>query len=270
MIKTTIIFVLFLSFSIQAQRDNPFFKAQDTINAILAKNPRAYYVANNGLNKKIKNIKANENGRLRIIDAVYSEVDSSAIVSKQIAEVFIDLFEFERLKIDPTSVQLLDKNNKVYGTIYNVDIKFLKQLERQFDFLKEYCVKNKSIDFIKQYYFDFSTGYDFGGKYVTITDNYKVKFNESQFTLTFDTFDNNVKSNSATVSFNLKDIIAIEPSGMAFVNIVGEEYGIPVNGKLMLKTPKEEYELNIYYEVDEDVTTTEIYKAFEEVIKHSK
>jgi hypothetical protein len=134
----------------------------------------------------------------------------------------------------------------------------------------EYCARNRAIDFIKRYYFDFSTGYDFGGKYVTITDNYKVKFNESQFTLTFDTFDNNSKSNSTTVSFNLKDIIAIEPNGMAFVNIVGEEYGIPVNGKLVLKTPKDEYELNIYYEVDKDVTQTEIYKAFEEVINFKK
>jgi hypothetical protein len=265
--KTISILILLLGFSIQAQRDNPFFKAQDTINAILAKNPRAYYVANNGLNKKIKNIKANENGRLRIIDAVYSEVDSSAIVSKQIAEVFIDLFEFERLKIDPTSVQLLDKNNKVYGTIYNVDIKFLKQLERQFAFLKEYCVKNKAIDYIKRYYFDFSTGYDFDGKYVTITDNYKVKFNESQFTLTFDTFDNNSKSNSTTVSFNLKEVMSIEPNGMDTMEILGlETQIIPICGKLGFKTKDKVQDINIYYEVDEDVTTIEIYKAFERLI----
>jgi hypothetical protein len=32
---------------------------------------------------------------------------------------------------------------------------------------------------------------------------------------------------------------------MAFTNIVGEAYGITVNGKLVLKTPKDEYELKI-------------------------
>jgi hypothetical protein len=38
---------------------------------------------------------------------------------------------------------------------------------------------------------------------------------------------------------------------------------MPICGKLGFKTKDEVQDINIYYEVDEDVTTTEIYKAFE-------
>jgi hypothetical protein len=130
--------------------------------------------------------------------------------------------------------------------------------------------KESAVEYLKNYYSEFQTGYDFDGEYNAITDNYKVEINDSLFTLFFDTFNNNNISERTTISFNFKDIIVIEPSGMAFVEVVGENYGIPVNGMLSLKTLKEEYTLNIYYEVDEDVTHTDIYKAFENLMNFYK
>ena len=263
------IFILFLMFcfSIRAQHNYPFFKAQDTLNTFLSQNPTAYYITNNGQNKKIKKIKANINGTLRILDSHNEEIDSSEGKSSKNTEVLIDLFQFEKALIYPSSIRLMDKNNKVYGTIYEMKrgdkINFTKQL----NYLKQYCLQNKAKDYIKSYYANFKTGYNFDGKYIALSDNYKVEINESLLIFTFDLFTNNIKSKSETVSFDLKDIIAIEPNGTDVVEILDSEtITLPICGKLLFKNTKEDYNINIYYEVDEDVTETEIYKAFEEVI----
>jgi hypothetical protein len=42
---------------------------------------------------------------------------------------------------------------------------------------------------------------------------------------------------------------------------------VPLSGKLAVVTPNESYNINIYYEVDEDAEQTGIYKAFLEFIK---
>lgn len=129
-------------------------------------------------------------------------------------------------------------------------------------------IKNSSLEYIKEYYSNFSTGYNFDGKYITVTDNYKTKLSGSLFTLTFDTFDTNHNKQNKTVSFNLKKIISIEPFGGDNIEIIGDEtLIIPLNGEIAFKTKTEEYNINIYYEVDDDVEKTEIYKAFEELIK---
>ncbi|MFA5298787.1 MAG: hypothetical protein WC389_11335 [Lutibacter sp.] len=125
-----------------------------------------------------------------------------------------------------------------------------------------------AIEFIKDYYSNFQTGYDFDGKYKFISNNYKATFSDSNFTLTFDTFDDNKITQHQTVTFNLKDITAIEPNGGDVIEILGTETIIlPICGKLAFKTKEEAYEINIYYEVDEDVTTTEIYKGFVSIWK---
>lgn len=41
---------------------------------------------------------------------------------------------------------------------------------------------------------------------------------------------------------------------------------ILITRRLTFKTKTEEYNINIYYEVDDDVEQTEIYKAFAELI----
>jgi hypothetical protein len=251
------------AFIIKAQSNYEFYKSVDTINTILYKNPKIFYVENGNIIKNIKKVQANQYGKIRIIDTIYTEIDSSEIKTPPHKEVFLDLFKYETLVIYGSQIHYKDKGNNTYRTIYGFNNKDILIFKKQLESIKTYCQKNKAIDYIKSYYFDFRTGYDFGGKFVTITDNYKVKLNESLFTLTFDTFENNSKSTSVTVSFNLKDIIAIEPNGGDTAEIIGSEtLIIPLNGKLLFKTAKEEYNLNIYYEVDEDVTQTEIYNAF--------
>jgi hypothetical protein len=79
--------------------------------------------------------------------------------------------------------------------------------------------KEGAVEYIQTYYSNFQTGYDFGSKYITITDNYKVRLNESLFTLIFDTFDENKISQNQTITINLNEVISIEPSGTDVVEI---------------------------------------------------
>ncbi|MGV8946370.1 MAG: hypothetical protein ACOH1N_08080 [Lutibacter sp.] len=127
--------------------------------------------------------------------------------------------------------------------------------------------KKEAIEYIINYYSDFQTGYDFDGKYKFISNNYKATFSGLSFILTFDTFDENKNIQNQTITFNLKDIIAIEPNGTNVVEIFDTETLIlPICGKLAFQTKDKIQDINIYYEVDEDVTQTNIYKAFEQLI----
>jgi hypothetical protein len=131
--------------------------------------------------------------------------------------------------------------------------------------------KHSAIDYIKEYYSGFKTGYDFDGEYKVISDNYKASFANSIFTLTFDTFDENIVIQKQTISIDLKEVIKMSPNGVAIVEIKDDvAYAIPICGKLAFTTPNESYEINIYYEVDNDVEQTEIYKAFEELMNSYK
>ncbi|PKA83903.1 hypothetical protein ATE92_2072 [Ulvibacter sp. MAR_2010_11] len=122
--------------------------------------------------------------------------------------------------------------------------------------------------FIQNYYSTFATGYDLDDRYVIISENYKAIFSDTTFTLTFDTIDKNRDLQKQIVSIDLKDVISIEPNGLDVVEIMDyETYAIPVCWKLAFITANETYVINIYYEVDEDVEQTEIYKAFENLIK---
>jgi hypothetical protein len=127
---------------------------------------------------------------------------------------------------------------------------------------------NDAMKFIQDYYSDFSTGYDFNGKYVALSNNYKATFSDSIFTLTFDVIDENKNIQNQTVTINLKDVISMAPNGTDIVEIFGNDpLIVPICGKLAFITNNESYYININYEVDEDVEQTEIYKAFVELIK---
>lgn len=119
-----------------------------------------------------------------------------------------------------------------------------------------------SKKYIQDYYSGFTTGYDYDGNYVTLSDNYKVSFSDAIFTLTFDTYNkNNIQKQ--TITINLKDVISLEPSGSDSVEIYGNDpYIVPICGKLAFATNKEVYEINSYYEVDADVEQSQIFKAF--------
>lgn len=128
--------------------------------------------------------------------------------------------------------------------------------------------KQNALEYIKNYYSNFETGYDYDGKYIQISGNYKAVFSDTIFTLTFDSFDKQKNIEKITITINLKEVISIEPNGTDVVEVLGNDPLIlPICGKLAFRTKTEEYNINIYYEVDEDVEQTKIYKAFEELIK---
>jgi hypothetical protein len=125
-----------------------------------------------------------------------------------------------------------------------------------------------SVKYIQDYYSGFSTGYDFDGKYITFSDNYKATFSDAIFTLTSDSIDEKKNLQKQTITINLKDVLSMKPNGTDVVEIFGNDpFILPICGKLAFKTATEEYNLNIYYEVDDDVEKTKIYKAFQELIK---
>lgn len=125
-----------------------------------------------------------------------------------------------------------------------------------------------SAEYIQDYYSLFDTGYNFDGQYITLSDNYKAVFSDSIFTLTFDRADENEILQKQTITINLKDVVTIEPNGTDVVEILeNNPLFLPICGKLVFNTASESYEINIYYEVDEDVERTQIYKAFKNLIE---
>ena len=129
-------------------------------------------------------------------------------------------------------------------------------------------INNNAIKFIKEYYSGFRTSYDFDGKYIVISENYKATFSDAIFTLTFEAFDENKTIQQQTITINLKDVLGIEPYGTDVIEIIDNDpLIVPICGKLAFITAKETYNINIYYEVDDDVEQSEIYKAFEKLIK---
>jgi len=132
-------------------------------------------------------------------------------------------------------------------------------------------INNSSLEYIKDYYSNFSTGYDFDGKYVVISENYKATLSDAIFTLTFESIDENKNIQKQTVTINLKDVINLEPNGTDVVEIFGNDpLIVPICGKLAFITNNESYYININYEVDEDVEQSEIYKTFKTLIETHK
>jgi hypothetical protein len=135
--------------------------------------------------------------------------------------------------------------------------------------------QNKDIDtsikYIQNYYSSFSTGYDSGGKHVVISENYNAIFSDTVFILTFETIDENKVLQKKTVSINLKNVERVEPYGTDVVEILGNDpLIVPLSGKLAFFANTEIHEINIYYEVDEDVERTQIFKTFKKLIEHPK
>ena len=133
----------------------------------------------------------------------------------------------------------------------------------------------QALDVIQSYYKGFDTGYEFNGKHKVITNNYKIANTDCKFIVSFNVYDIEDNKNTSIIQFNWKDIETIDPMGTTDVaDAVNEEKTmIPINGKLLFKTKSnsyvlcnnkkvKEFYLNIYYQVDNDVTTTTIYRAF--------
>lgn len=128
---------------------------------------------------------------------------------------------------------------------------------------------DSAIKYIKEYYAGFKTGYDTPGGYFTVTDNYNVELQESIFTISSDTYMYREFIKTETIQFDLKNVTSIYPNGTEILENYGnktDDYQMILTllcGRLAIKTPTKEYNLNIYYEVDADVEQSQIFKAFE-------
>jgi hypothetical protein len=257
---------LLCAFTSIAQSRYVFYKPVDTINAILSKNPNVFYVEKGAIIRNIKKIQANINGKIKIMNVIYTEVDTSAITSIPQKEVFLDLFKYETMVIHGSQIHFKDKGNNTYRTIYgfNNDIQIFK---KQLESIKKYCQKNKAIDYIKRYYFDFKTGYNTPGGFFTVTDNYKVKLVNSIFTISFDTYRFREFIKKETITFDLKDVLSIYNKGTVYVEFDNGFVLYPVSSSIGFKSKSINYSLNIKLDKQTQTENTEIYKAFEELLK---
>lgn len=258
---------LLCAFTSKAQSHYEFYKSVDTINTILNKNPKVFYVENGDIIKNIKKVQANQNGKIKRIDTNYIEIDSSEIKTTLQKEVFLDLFEFETIIVSGSQINFKDRNNKIYRTIYGFDNKDILIFKRQVEFLKSSCQKNRAILYIKKYYFDFKTGYDTPSGFFTVTDNYKVKLLNSIFTMSYDTYMYKKFQKTETISLNLKDILSIYNKGIVYLEFDNGFVIQPVSSSIGLKSKILDYSLNIKLDTNIQTDNTEIYKAFEELLK---
>lgn len=118
--------------------------------------------------------------------------------------------------------------------------------------------------YIKEYYADFKTGYNFDGKYTLLTNNYNAVFSGSVFTLSFDSYNEQNTLKHKTISIDLKEVLRIENGGGSIVEVQDiQPYGLPVSYLLMFVTEDEIFEINIFFDVHKDIEYSEIFKAFE-------
>lgn len=258
---------LLCAFTSIAQNRYAFYKPVDTINTILAKNPNVFYVEKGEIIRNIKKIQANINGKIKIMNVIYTEIDTSAITSIPQKEVFLDLFKYETMVIHGSQIHFKDKGNNTYRTIYGFNTKDIQIFKKQLESIKKYCQKNKAIDYIKRYYFDFKTGYNTPGGFFTVTDNYKVKLVNSIFTISFGTYRFREFIKKETITFDLKDVLSIYNKGTVYVEFDNGFVLYPVSSSIGFKSKTKGYSLNIKLDKQTQTENTEIYKAFEELIK---
>ncbi|WPR70290.1 hypothetical protein SLW70_10065 [Flavobacterium sp. NG2] len=262
-----IILSLFLyAFTIQAQSHYEIYNPIDTINSLLYKNRNIYFV-DNGEIIKLKKIQANSNGIISIINNTNIDVDTSEIKTIAKKAPFLDLFEFEKIQISGSKLEFKTEQNRTHRTIYGFNNKDIFIFKKQIELLQTSYYKNKSLRLIKRYYFDFKTGYDTPGGFFTVTDNYKVKILNSIFTMSFDIFKFKEFQKTEKISFDLKDIISIYNKGTVYQEFENGYVIQPVSSSIGFKSKTMEYSLNIKLNKQIQPENTEIYKAFQELLK---
>jgi hypothetical protein len=262
--STILLFLLLCAFVSKAQSHYAFYKPVDTINAILNKNPKVFYVEKDDI---IKKVQANQFGKISIIDTNNIEIDSSEIKTTFPKEVFLDLFKFETITVFGSQIHFKDKGNNTYRTIYGFNNKDIQIFKKQLESIKKYCQKNKAIDYIKRYYFDFKTGYNTPGGFFTVTDNYKVELHNSIFTMSYDTYMYKEFLKKETITFDLKDVLSIYNKGTVCIEFDNGFVLYPVSSSIGFKSKTKGYSLNIKLDKQTQTENTEIYKAFEDLIK---
>ena len=90
----------------------------------------------------------------------------------------------------------------------------------------------QAINYIEDYYSNFTTGYDYNSSYVALSENYKVTIKDSIFSLSYDVTEDKPYSKN-TVTVNFKDVLRLEPYGADVVEVAGNDpLLLPVCGKL--------------------------------------
>lgn len=262
------LFLILCAFKVQAQSHYEIYKPIDTINSLLYKNRNIYFI-DNGAIIKIKKIQANPNGIISIINNNSTDVcvDTSEIKTFAKKEPFLDLFEIEKIQISGSKLEFKTGQNRTYRTIYGFNNKDILIFKKQIELLQTSYAKDKSIRYIKRYYFDFKTGYDTPGGFFTVTDNYKVKLLNSIFTMSFDIYKFKEFQKTEMISFYLKDIISIYNKGTVYEEFENGFVVQPVSSSIGFKSKTMEYSLNINLEKHIQPEYTEIYKAFQELLK---
>jgi hypothetical protein len=258
---------LLLAFTSKAQSHYDFYKPMDTINAILYKNKNIFYVENGDIIKNIKKVQANQYGKIRIIDTIYTEIDSSEIKTPTYKEAFIDLFKFDTIIVSGSQINFKDKNNKTYRTIYGFDNLDILIFKRQIETLKHSCQKIRVINSIKEYYSNLKTGYDTPGGFIKVTDNYKVNILNSVLTVSFDTFMYKEFQKTETVTFDLSEIISVYYKGTVYQEFENGFVLYAVASSIGFKSNKTDYSLHVELNREIQYEDSQIFKTFQELIK---
>lgn len=130
--------------------------------------------------------------------------------------------------------------------------------------------KDQTVEFIKDYYSNYKTGYDVDEKYHLLSNNYKVTIEGCNFKISFDEYDHKtaLKKKTKEVQFNFSEIKSIEPTGdldyELEIGLYQSTYGCL---QFHSNTTKKKLLVNIEYEPDADVTKSGIYIAFERLLE---
>lgn len=254
----------------KAQSHYEFYKPVDTINSILNKNPKVYYVEKGEIIKNIKQIQANRNGRIIIMDAIYTEIDSSEITVIPPKKVFIDLFKFDTIVVSGSRIYFNNKHKETYRTINGLNNKDILVFKRQIEKLKIACREYKSIHYIKEYYANLKTGYNTPGGFFKVTDNYKVTLLNNVLTISFDTFRFKEFQKTETVSFDLNEITNAYYKGTVYQEFDNSFSYYAVASSIGFKSKTKDYYLDVKLDSEIKYEESEIFKAFQILIESFK
>ena len=128
---------------------------------------------------------------------------------------------------------------------------------------QENMTRQACVDFLKNYYRDFKTGFDIDGKHYTLTDNYSLQFNNCDFLMTYNAYD--LKNNAiktVTLLFNWMDIIEIDADGADIITEIQDSTKWTANCIIKLKSKKENFYIKVNYDgPDYDTEKMPVYRV---------
>ena len=125
--------------------------------------------------------------------------------------------------------------------------------------------------YIQTYYMTFTSGYYQGEEYIAMTKNYQVSLKDSIFLMEYDRYDRDRVKVRQTLHINLKHVTELESNGTNIIEVKEiSKHTFVVSENLKFTTPKETFNIEIYYEADIPVEQSDIFKAFQQLITKQK